>query len=75
MRLLRSDNAKQVRIICAQRKGLNRLGHHICAVMSETATRLGARVMMPLMSQAAGQNFPYGGRVWCTGAQFARLGF
>ncbi|MDO7877723.1 hypothetical protein Q5H93_23505 [Hymenobacter sp. ASUV-10] len=71
-------NSGQVCIICAQRRDLNTPGH-IVAVVPETsahrAKRVGERVTTPLMSQAGAQNFQYGGRVWWTGAQFARFGF
>lgn len=71
-------NTGQVCIISGQRKDLNAAGH-ICAVVPETAqhraTRRGERVTLPLMSQAGARNFEYGGRVWWTGAQFARFGF
>lgn len=71
-------NTGQVCIISGQRKDLNAAGH-ICAVVPETAqhraTRKGERVTLPLMSQAGAINFEYGGRVWWTGAQFARFSF
>lgn len=71
-------NTGQVCIISGQRKDLNAAGH-ICAVVPETTQRRavckGERVSVPLMSQAGARNFEYGGRVWWTGAQFARFGF
>ncbi|WP_051718994.1 hypothetical protein [Hymenobacter sp. IS2118] len=71
-------NAGLVCIISGQRRDLNTSGH-ICAVVPETAQhrakRLKEQVSVPLMSQAGASNFEYGGRVWWTGAQFARFGF
>lgn len=69
-------NAGQVCFVSGQRKDLNAPGH-ICAIVPETAQhqakRQGERVSVPLMSQAGARNFEYGGRVWWTGAQFARF--
>lgn len=76
--LQNAANTGQVCIASGQRRDLNAPGH-ICAVVPETAqhraVRQGERVTTPLMSQAGARNFEYGGRVWWTGAQFARFGF